>query len=317
VTALGTLVVMVVAVVGTAVVGLLVRWVDRKVTAKVQWRVGPPVYQPLADLVKLLGKETIVPAAGNRWGFLLAPVVGFAAVAVAAALLVAANWNPEAGFLGDLIVLVYVLTIPSLAVIIGAASSANPHAGLGASREMKLVLSYELVFVLALLTVIIRAGYTFRVGALVEAQRTGGPMLLHPSALVGFVVALLAMQAKVGAVPFDIAEAETEIMGGVFVEYSGPPLAVIHLTRAMLYAVLPAMLVTVFWGGFIPDFSGGFLWDVVGVLIAVAKLVVVVTLMVLIRNTNPRLRIDQALKFFWFLLAPVAVLGVVLAMVGY
>lgn len=308
-TPIGTAAVMVAAVVGTAVVGLLVRWVDRKVTAKVQWRVGPPVYQPFADLVKLLGKETLVPAAGNRWGFLLAPVVGFAAVAVSAALLVAVHVDPQGGFVGDLVVLVYILAIPSLAVILGASSSGNPHAGLGASREMKLVLSYELVFVLALLTVIIRAGSTLSLGAVLEQQWDGRAMLLYPSGLIGFVVAILAMQAKVGAVPFDIAEAETEIMGGVFVEYSGHPLALIHLTRAMLLAILPATLVTVFWGGFGPG--------PLGLVLGVVKLVVIVAIMVVIRNTNPRLRIDQALKFFWFLLAPMAMVAVVLAMAGY
>jgi len=306
---MGTVVVMVVAVVGTAAVGLLVRWVDRKVTAKVQWRVGPPIYQPLADVVKLLGKETLVPSAANRWGFLLAPVVAFAAVAVGAALLVAANWNPRTSFLGDLIVLIYVLAIPSLAVILGACSSGSPHAALGASREMKLVLAYELAFIAALLPVIIRAGYTLSLGTVLQEQWETGAMLLHPSALLGFVVAILAIQAKVGAVPFDTAEAETEIMSGVFVEYSGPPLALIHLTRAMLLAVLPATLVTVFWGGFGPGLLGFGL--------GVVKLVVVVAIMVVLRNTNPRLRIDQALKFFWFLLVPVTAVAVALATAGY
>lgn len=306
---MATVVVMVLAVVGTAVVGLLVRWVDRKVTAKVQWRVGPPLYQPFADVVKLLGKETIVPAAGNRVVFLLAPLVGFAAVSVAAALLVAVNWNTEAGFVGDLVVLLYILTIPSLAVILGASSSANPQAALGASREMKLVLSYELAFVLALLTVVIRAGTTLSLGVVLEEQWASGSMLLHPSAFIGLVVAILAVQAKMGAVPFDIAEAETEIMSGVFVEYSGPPLALIHLTRAMLLAVLPATLVTVFWGGFGPG--------PVGLALGAVKLVVLVAVYVVIRNTNPRLRIDQALKFFWFLLVPVALVAVALAVAGY
>jgi len=306
---LGTALIMVTAVFGTAAAGLLVRWVDRKVTAKVQWRVGPPIYQPFADVVKLLGKETIVPAAGNRLGFLLAPVMAFAAVCAAAALLVAVNWDPTKGFLGDLIVLIYILTIPSIAFMLGASSSANPHAALGASREMKLILAYELAFVVALLTVVIRADYTLSLGGVLEHQWLTGSMLLHPSALVGFLVAIVAMQAKLGAVPFDIAEAETEIMGGMFVEYSGPPLALIHLTRAMLQAVLPATLVTLFWGGFGPGL-GGFVLGVV-------KLVVVVAVMVVIRNTNPRLRIDQALRFLWFVMVPVAALAVVLAMAGH
>ena len=93
----------VVAVLGTIILGLVSKWIDRKVTARVQWRVGPPLLQPLLDIVKLLGKETIVPRQARRAGFLLAPVFGFAAVCVAAALLWAANIRPDGPIPGDLI----------------------------------------------------------------------------------------------------------------------------------------------------------------------------------------------------------------------
>jgi len=294
-----------VAFAGTLVLGLAMKWVDRKVTAMVQWRVGPPWYQPIADVAKLLGKETIVPQNARRTGFLLAPVVGFAAVAVAAAILWGANLNPRASFVGDLIVALYLLTIPSLAVVVGGAASSNPHGAVGASREMKLILSYELPLVLAMVPAMIAGGWTLRLGDILTAPL---PSAWTAAALVlAFVVSLLCVQAKLGLVPFDMAEAETEIMGGAYVEYSGAPLAVIYLTRAMMLAVMPILLVTVLWGGFHFDTVGG-------AIASVLKYVLVIVITVLVRNTNPRVRIDHAMKFFWFGMTPIAIVSVVLAL---
>ena len=289
----------VVAVLGTIILGLVSKWIDRKVTARVQWRVGPPLLQPLLDIVKLLGKETIVPRQARRAGFLLAPVFGFAAVCVAAALLWAANIRPDGPIPGDLILVWYLLMVPSIATIIGGASSANPNGVQGASREMKLMLSYELPMLLAVLTAVMARGTTFRLGELIQTPAAG----VWPKVMlvVAFLVALLCTQAKLGLVPFDIAEAETEIMGGVYTEYSGPPLALFLLTRAMMFALMPIFLVTVFWGGF---------YGLGGFFLGVLKYVLVVVLVVLIRNTNPRLRIDQAMRFFWYGLTPIALVAV-------
>jgi len=295
---------MLVAFVGTTVLGLAMKWVDRKVTAMVQWRVGPPWYQPVADVAKLLGKETIIPENARRTGFLLAPVLGFSAVAVAAAILWSVNLNREASFVGDLIVVIYLLTIPSLAVVIGGASSGNPHGATGASREMKLILSYELPFVLAMVPAMIAGGWTLRLDQIMAAPSS---VLTSVALAIGFIVGLFCIQAKLGLVPFDIAEAECEIMGGTYVEYSGPPLALFYLTRAMMLAVLPILLITVFWGGLHFGSIGG-------ALASILKYLLVIVVVVLVRNTNPRVRIDHAMKFFWFGLTPVAILAVVLAL---
>ena len=302
----------VVASIGTLILGLVSKWVDRKVTARVHFRVGPPWYQPFVDVLKLLGKETIVPEHAGP-GFLLAPLIGFAATCVAATVLWGASLRPGTGFVGDVIVVLYLLAIPSLMLILGGSLSGNPHASVGAAREMKLLLAYELPLFLAVLAVIlgmhvpgVGGGRTLSLGAIAQGEIQG--VLPSIACVVGLVIAIFCIHAKLGLVPFDIAEAETEIMGGPLVEYSGAPLAVFLMTKAMLFATLPVFLVTIFWGGFGPDTTG---W-----VLGFVKYLVIVVVMVLIRNTNPRVRIDHAMKFFWFGLTPLGILAMAFAMVG-
>ncbi|MCU0613013.1 MAG: NADH-quinone oxidoreductase subunit H, partial [Candidatus Eisenbacteria bacterium] len=227
------------ATIMSAVLGLLTRYIDRKVTARVQWRVGPPWYQPFVDILKLLGKETVLPRLAKGTLFLAAPVIGFAAVSVGGAMVWshAIGFGPE--FVGDLIVLVYILTIPSLMLVLGPGGSGNPYGAVGASREMKLLLAYELPFVLALVVALVHTGGSLRIEDIVAGQAQHGVVLASISGVLAALVALVCVQAKMGLVPFDMAEAETELMGGILVEYSGPPLAMILLTRTMLYAILP------------------------------------------------------------------------------
>jgi NADH-quinone oxidoreductase subunit H len=298
------------AAAGTLALGLLLRWVDRKVTARVQWRKGPPLLQPVYDVLKLMGKESLMPVTARGTGFLLAPVVALAGSAVVAAILwwAVIHPDPAKGFMGDLIVVLYLLVIPALMTIVGASASGNPHASVGASREMKLLLSYELPLFLAIMVAVAQTGWTFRLGGIMQAQ-SPSPVLFSISGLLAMIVAIVCMQAKLGQVPFDLAEAECEIMSGVYVEYSGPSLAMFLMTRAMLLALVPLLLIVVFWGGL----HSGAWW---GYLTFLGKYVLLVALVTLIRNTNPRLRIDQTLRFFWFRLTPVAVVAVVLALVG-
>jgi len=292
----------------TALVGILVSWIDRKVTARLQWRVGPPVLQPLYDFVKLLGKETIVPKSGSRWTFLLAPVVGLAAVTIVSTLLWLVMISPEETFVGDLIVVIYLLTIPSISVILGGFASGNPLASLGASREMKMVLAYELPFILAIFIPVIRAHGVIRLGDLLQYQWANGIFVHSASGIIAFVVGIICMQAKLALVPFDIPEAETEIIAGPYTEYSGVPLALYKLTRWMMLFVVPIFMVVVFMGGIL--FSG---WHI---LWGILKYLLLLVITILMRNTNPRLRIDQAIKFFWGPMATLAVAGVIFAFLG-
>lgn len=294
--------------IGTMLLGLALRWVDRKVTALVQWRVGPPWYQPLADVLKLMGKETLMPSTARGTGFLLAPIIALSATAVTAAILWRTLLVPQEGFLGDLIVVIYLLMVPALMTVLGASASGNPHASIGAGREVKLLLSYEAPLLLAFLVPIARSGWTLDLGRIVTAQ-AASPVVFSVSGVLAVVVAVVCMQAKLGQVPFDLAEAECEIMSGVYVEYSGPSLACWLMARMMLLALLPLLLILMFWGGL----HTGAWWGVPAFL---GKYVLFVALVTLIRNTNPRLRIDQTMRLFWFVLVPAAAVAVVLSMTG-
>ncbi|MFH1784591.1 MAG: complex I subunit 1 family protein [bacterium] len=294
----------------TAAVGLLASWIDRKVTARVQYRVGPPLLQPLTDIVKLLGKETLIPNGVSKQVFLSAPLVGLASVIVVSTILCLNAFNTNQTFIGDLIVVIYLLTIPSISIIMGGFASGNPLASLGASREMKLVLSYELPFVLALLVPVIKSGFSIKLGEIITQQIEHGVVIGSWSGFLAFVVVILCVQAKLALVPFDIPEAETEIVGGPLIEYSGSALAVYRLMKNMLLFTLPFFVMILFMGGLRLDGVGH-------IIAGILKFVGIVAIITVIRNTNPRIRIDQAMRFFWGPMTILAIISVILALLDH
>lgn len=287
----------------TAIVGMFLTWIDRKVTARVQMRVGPPWYQPYADFLKLLLKETIIPEGASKTLFFMGPIFGLISMSILAVMLFTMNFSPENSFAGDLIVMIYLLALPPIGVIIGGSASKNPLASVGASREMTQYFAYELPFLVAIAGIVLKSGGTIKFGEIIQLQKVSGPFLYSISGIIFAIVFLLVIQAKLGFVPFDIPEAEQEIMAGPYIEYSGVALAIYKITKAMMLLLLPVFMISILWGGI------GDWW-------AILKLFLIVVLLILIKNTNPRLRIDQALKFFWIFLGIFSVIGLVLAMKG-
>lgn len=287
----------------TAIVGMFLTWIDRKVSARVQMRVGPPWFQPYADFFKLLLKETIVPEGASKILFFLGPILGLLSMTIFSVMLFTMNFSPMTSFAGDLIVMIYLLALPPIGVIIGGSASKNPLASVGASREMTQYFAYELPFLIAIAGIVLKAGGTIKFGEIIEAQRSAGPFLYSISGIIFGVVMLLVVQAKLGFVPFDIPEAEQEIMAGPYIEYSGVALAIYKMTRAMMLFVLPIFIISLLWGG-IRDW-----W-------AILKFLLIIVLVILIKNTNPRLRIDQTLKFFWIGMGILSIVGLVLAIYG-
>ncbi|HJZ42029.1 MAG TPA: complex I subunit 1 family protein [Bacteroidales bacterium] len=276
----------------TAIVGGFFSWIDRKVTAWLQFRKGPPLLQPFYDFFKLLlVKETILPAKGSKMTFLLAPVLGLAGATVSGMMILLPAFGLKPGFSGDIIVIFYMLTIPSLTYIIGALAAGNPLASVGASREMKLVISYELTFLLVVAAIIMKAGNAIGIGDILAVQAETGPFAGSISGILLFIALIFCIQAKLGMVPFDAPEAETEINHGSFIEYSGSAYSLIRLTKYMMLFILPAFMCTVLLGGIRID-GIHLAWSVL-------KILGILLLIILIRNTNPRVRIDQAMRFFF------------------
>lgn len=293
----------------SSVCGMLASFIDRKLTARIQWRKGPPLLQPLYDLVKLFGKETIIPAQASKAIFLLLPLISVSAVALFAILNGVIVKSSVAPFSGDLFVAIYLMIVPAVCLILAAGISGNPLAIVGASREMKLVLSYELPFILALLVAVIKSHGEIVITGIMSYQAYTAPFLFSLSGALAFLAAIICLAAKLGLVPFDAAEAEQEIIAGVLVEYSGFSLAMFKLSKMMMLFVYPMFLIKLFWH----NACGSVIGDVT---VFALKYCVVLLILVLIRNTNPRLRIDQSVKFFWTYMFGISLLAVIFAFIG-
>ncbi|UCE47915.1 MAG: NADH-quinone oxidoreductase subunit H, partial [Phycisphaerales bacterium] len=267
-----------------------------------------PWYQCYADIGKLLYKQVIIPAGSNRLTFVAAPLIGLAGICLAGGILWVVNISRGTSFVGDLVVVMYLLILPSLALIIGGAASRNPFSSLGASREMTMVFAYELPFILVILTAVIKAR-SIIFADIITYQLQNGAMFASVSGILASLVFFICMLAKLCYLPFDIPEAESEIIGGTLAEYSGALLAIFKLTNAMMLVTIPLFLITLFLGGI--DVSSA-----TGILFLIFKYLVILVLIILVKNTHPRLRIDQALRFFLGPLTGIAIISVILALLG-
>ena len=202
--------------------GMLLVGIDRKLVARMQKRVGPPILQPFYDFFKLCGKETIIPAQASKTTFLIAPLVGLAALVVIQLFIPIHGFSAFTGT-ADIIVILYLLLIPALASILGAAASGSPYAGVGLSREMVTVISCELPLVLVLLAIArtvgnaMDTGLCFSLGAIAEYQLENGSLICKLSMIPAAIAFLMVIPGETGNHPFDAAEAETEICEGMLV----------------------------------------------------------------------------------------------------
>jgi len=283
-------------------------WFDRKVYARLQNRMGPThtgrfgLLQPIADFIKLLAKEDIVPEAADKRLFTVLPAIGLAVVSTAGLLLPVWNFDLSrptwTSFPGDIVVILYLLSLPTLILFLAGWSSTNLFSTIGGSRVLTMLFGYEVPLFLSVLSPAILAD-SWRL-AEIAAFYQARPALLLVN-VVGFLVALVAVQAKLERTPFDIPHAETEIVGGTFTEYSGKKLALFRLTFDIELVVASGLLAAVFLGGF----PGG---AVVGFIHFVVKTLFVIFLLSLLRALTSRIRVDQVVSFAWRYLAPLAVL---------
>lgn len=282
----------------------LLQGVVRKVTARLQARQGPPLLQPYFDLLKLLGKEDLesgeVPAL-QRFAASLA-----LASVLAVACLVPLGFPAPLGGAGDVVVLAYLLMLSGVSTLLAGLASGSTFSLVGVSREMMTMIALEPVLGVSLVVGALHAR-SFRLEAVL-----GGAVYAGAGGASGIVLAavvLLAFQAFVGRVPFDLAEAETELMEGPLLEYSGRKLAFFKYAQMVKLVLYAALAVALFapWGAGLP-FPVGFA-------VTWAKVLAVVLLVTLVAATHARIRIDQALRYYAGLLAA-ALVALALASYG-
>jgi len=263
--------------------GLFYQWFDRKLLALLQNRVGPRWFQPLADTIKLLSKEEVIPDGVNSYLFIGLPLVALAGALTAALYVPIAGLAPTYGFPGDLIVVLYLLSLLTLCTGLAGTNTLDRFSMIGATRTLTQLFSYEAPFLLALLGPALVAG-SWQVGTIASYAQNHWLILTQP---LGFIVALVGLMGKLEMPPFDAPEAHTEIVAGALTEYSGRGLAIFNLGRAV-ELVVGLTLVSAFYLGGVSNP----LWFL-------GKTFALLFIMVGLQALLTRLRIDQTVGLWW------------------
>ncbi len=265
------------------VLGLAYEWLNRKLVARLQNRLGPRWFQPLADLLKLLAKETVVPDRVDARLFLALPAVALAGGLTAALYIPMAGLAPAASFPGDLIVTVYLLSLLSVCTALAGSNTLDRFSLVGATRTLTQLFSYEAPFLLALLGPAMVAG-SWQISTIIAASGGRWLALTQP---IGFLVALIGLMGKLEMPPFDAPEAETEIVAGALTEYGGRGLALFRLARDVELVVGLALIAALYLGG------------AAGPLMFFAETLALLAIVTLLRVLFTRFRIDQMAWLWW------------------
>lgn len=289
---------------------MTVQWIDRKLGAKFQRRVGPPFIQPIADFIKLLTKEDIVPAKADSKMFTVVPIIGLTSVLAAFIYIPFYMVDPPTSFSVDLLVVLYLLTVPTLAIFLAGWNSSNLFGQVGSMRAITQLISYEIPFFIAMLAPAIIAG-SWSINEILTHQVDNLWLILSPAALA-FLIAIISLQGKLERLPFDSPEAETEIVGGPLVDVSGRRFALFKFMLDVEMVVGAALISVLFLGGgdmFIDLSSQHYiLQNLIGVIVLIVKILVIVLILSVIKFAVARLRIDQMVKFSYRFMIPLSLL---------
>jgi len=304
------------------VIGLFYKGIDRKLAARMQARVGPPLRQPFLDFFKLMIKENIVPENAVPWIFNGVPIMTLVSSISILFYLPISNISPLLSGYGDIILIIYLLTLPAVGMVVGGFVSGSPYANIGAQREMVMMMSYEL----PLVTTVVALGWklsqvypqlnVFSL-AIINAHPIWG--LVGPLGFVGAILLLITLAivtpGELSKIPFDVPEAETELAGGLLVEYSGRNLAIFSLADAVKTIVMTSLTVVLFFPyNLSPLFAlSGVFALIIDLLFFLVKLLLAMFMEVtFIRVVVARLKIDQVSYAYWVPLSLIGLLGLAL-----
>lgn len=262
---------------------VMYEWVDYKLLALLQNRVGPRWYQQLADMIKLLAKEEVIPNGVDHKLFLGLPIVALAGALTAAIYVPVAGIDPIHSFAGDLIVVVYLLSLMSLCLGLAGSNTLDRFSLMGATRTLTQLFSYEAPFMLALLGPAFVAG-SWQISEIAAYADGNWLILTQP---IGFVVALIGLMGKLEMPPFDAPSAKTEIVAGALTEYSGRGLALFKLGKGVELVVGLTLIATFYLGG------------VANPLVFLLKTLLLLVVIVGLQALLTRLRIDQTVGLWW------------------
>jgi formate hydrogenlyase subunit 4 len=307
------------------VFGLVLLGIDRKFAAHMQARVGPPLRQPFIDVAKLMSKDSIVPENAVASVFNAAPVIALASAITLLLYIPVAGLSPVLGGFGDAILVMYILTVPALAMVAGGFASGSPYATVGAQREMVTMIAYEFPLAVAIVAVAWRfamAGFADPFSlATMSGVGTGMVVwdIVGPLGIIGCLILLAVLAwvtpAELSRVPCDTPEAETELCGGIVAEYSGRNLGLFYLAGGVKTFAMTALAVAIFLPWNISWFTGITGWAalIADVIFFILKVIVVMFFSVsLIRVSMARFRINHLVSIYWGYIAVAALFGLIL-----
>ncbi len=281
--------------------GLVYQWADRKLVARFQNRIGPRFLQPLADVLKLLAKEEIIPQGAHRGLFIALPIIALAAALTAALYVPMFGVQPFFSFQGDLIVTIYLLSALTISLGLAGANSVDRFSLVGATRTLTQLFSYEAPFLLAMIGPAL-AAQTWQISKI--NAFTGETTWFIIAQPIGFLVALVGLMGKLELPPFDAPEAETEIVAGALTEYSGRGFALFRLSKDIELVIGLTLVAAFYLGGIANPLE--FLLKTGGLLLVMA----------LLQTAFARLRIDQTVGLWWRVGALLGLVQILAILVG-
>ena len=278
--------------------GMAFHWIDRKLIAKFEGRVGPSWYQPLADMIKLFAKEDILPSGTNKTFALLLPLTSFTIVLTAGFYVLNLFQAPES-FEGDFIMIIFLLSLPSLLFFLGGWTTSGVYSILGGNRSLLQYFSYEVLFLIALSGASIASG-SWSLEGIRNAQENGLPFVIPQ--LIGFLLAIAGLIGKLKRSPYDIPKAKSEMIVGPLTEFSGKKLAMWKLTDFVQTIAGIALVVHCYFGG---------LWAIdsfPGIVLFFGLMLLLQFILSLVSAIFARLRIDQLINLNWRVFIPLSIL---------